>query len=169
MGDFLTRSTVWFAVAFYIAAGFARIHGSRISMARWLSTAGLVFFLIHVAFAFHFFYRWSHSVAWEETARATEAMTGSNSGDGLYLNYLFALVWLADLAWWWIRGDATYVQRKRPINWLLHGFLLFMIVNGAVIFTSSPLRWFAATLLVALAASFFSKCLRRSGPTQPNS
>ena len=55
---------------------------------------------MHVAAAFHYYYEWSHAVGLAETARQTEELTGMASGSGLYLNYLFTLVWLADGIYW---------------------------------------------------------------------
>ena len=121
MGDLLTRATVWVAVGCYVATCFLLMRG-RHPPARWTWTAGLVAFLIHVALAFHFFYDWSHTVAWEETARQTEEMTGSRSGFGIYLNYLFAGVWFCDVSFWWRKGDAAYAGRKKWIRYLVHGF-----------------------------------------------
>ena len=44
------------------------------------------------------------AVAWAETARRTRELTGVDAGAGLWLNYLFGLVWLGDLAGWRIRS-----------------------------------------------------------------
>ena len=43
-------------------------------------------------------------------------------GGGLYLNYLFTAVWVADVLCWW-RGLAWYAARPRWLDLALHGFL----------------------------------------------
>ena len=45
-------------------------------------------------------------------ARQTAEATGQALGGGLYVNYAFALVWGADVAWWWL-GPRSYLARPR--------------------------------------------------------
>lgn len=89
--------------------------------------------VVHSAAAFEVFYARSHAVATAATARQTAAMTGVDYGGGIYLNYLFLLVWVADAAWWWLR-PASYEGRRPVIAAIVRGFLLFMFLNGAVVF-----------------------------------
>ena len=136
---------------------------------RWalaVYSAGLLAFLAHVVLAFGVFYDWSHSVAWDETAKQTKALTGRASGHGLYLNYLFGVVWLADAAWWRRRGTPLH-RDHRGIAIGLHVFFLFMIVNGGVIFAAGPVRWFTALLLAGVAASAVLALLRFRRTTSP--
>lgn len=55
-----------------------------------------------------------------------------NWGGGIYLNYLFTAVWLADCVWWRVAPD-TYRDRSRAWNVTIHGFLAFMVVNASVV------------------------------------
>lgn len=151
----LTRGTAWLALTLYAAAEAAeassRARGRR--AARALQTAGCAVFLGHVVAAFHFHHGWSHAAAVEETARQTEALTGLRWGGGLHLNYLFALVWLADVAWRWAAADG-WARRPACLAWAVRGWFLFMIVNGAVVFVRGPARWYGLLLCAVLAASW---------------
>ena len=94
--------------------------------ARAVYTFGLLTFLVHIWCAFQYSYGWSHAVAYRETARQTDELFGVNWGGGLYLNYAFTILWIADAVRSWTRHD------WRP-SWPMHAFLIFMIVNGTII------------------------------------
>jgi len=139
LGEALTRGTVWLALTLYVASELAT-RRSHSTAARWLNAIGCAAFLAHVACAFQFYHHWSHFAAYADTARQTAELTGWNSGTGLFINYLFALVWVA-----------TVITRPRgAIIGIVRGFFLFMIFNGAVVFVHSPIRWFGLLLCVAL-------------------
>ena len=97
--------------------------------ARSAMTIALIAYLVHVFCAFEYFYEWSHAVALRETARQTSDLFGVNSGAGLYLNYLFTVLWAAHCILWWRRADASLPRGTLAI----HLFLIFMVVNGTVV------------------------------------
>jgi hypothetical protein len=159
-GEWLTRGTVWLALAFYVVceALNAKRSDSQIrAVARWLNTMGCAFFLAHVIAAFHYHYSWSHAMAHAETARQTKELVGWNSGDGLYFNYLFALVWLSEVTWSWII-PRSYSNRSSIWNWTVRLFFLLMIFNGAFFFVRGNIRWFGLFLCLMLIASWLFKC-----------
>jgi hypothetical protein len=141
LGGTIVRATIWLALLCYVAgpAGAAREPGAAVRSARIVWTVGCAAYLLHVASAFEVFYRWSHRVAVDETARQVAELTGRALGAGLWLNYLFTLVWVVDaLAWW--RDAVGYRRRSVPRIWLLHGFFLFMIANATVLFGQGAVR-----------------------------
>jgi hypothetical protein len=151
-GEWLTRGTIWLALSLYCAAevAMAKHQGcARIAKSRWLNTMGAATFLGHVACAFHFYHHWSHSAAHAETARQSAELTGWNSGDGLYVNYFFALVWTGDVIWSWAR-PMKYSRRSHWVSRLVRGFFFFMIFNGAVVFAPEPMRWYGLLLSIIL-------------------
>ena len=149
-GEIATRATIWIAMGGYaLNCSLLMAAMERTALAAYL--AGLVAFIAHVLLAFGVFYGWSHSIAYEETARQTEAVTGTASGAGLYLNYLFGLIWLLDAIVWVRRGTAIH-RRNFLLALLLHGFFLFMIVNGGIVFAGGPVRWFTGALLAGLVS-----------------
>src|SRR5688572_5445520 len=123
----------------------------RLRAARAVYSAGCVVLLIHIAIAFHRHHAWSHADAHAHVERRTAELTGFASGAGLWLNYLFALLWVADATYWWIAGADPYLRRPRWISAALHAFLLFMAINAAVVFALGPSRYVGAAVVVALA------------------
>ncbi len=148
MGKTFTLWTVRFAIVFYIAALSLYLRRSdRFARLTW--TAGFVIYAVHVCLAFQFFHGWSHSAAYTETARQTREMFGVNWGGGLYLNYLFTFVWLADTVWWW-KGLTAY--RERPL-WMaaaIQSFLAFMFFNATVVFGQGLVRCIGIFATIAL-------------------
>jgi hypothetical protein len=154
-GEIATRATIWIAMAGYAASLCFLLRGQhRLALVAYAD--GLIAFIAHVILAFGVFYDWSHSIAWSETARQTEAMTGTASGHGLYLNYLFGVVWLIDACYWWRRGEPLH-RRSSAGAVVLHGFFLFMIVNGGIVFATGAVRWFSGALLMAIVVCAVSK------------
>ncbi|HWG42853.1 MAG TPA: hypothetical protein VN688_08720 [Gemmataceae bacterium] len=152
-GELLTRWTVRLALALYVLGLVLRWSaGGRRSWragARLAWTGGCLAFLLHVVCAFAFYHHWSHANAYAATARGTAAVVGWDSGAGLYVNYAFGLVWLADVAWWW-RGLENYEARPRVIEWTVQGFLAFIAFNATVVFAEGRIRWISLVVCLFL-------------------
>ncbi len=153
--DFPTRVTIWSALIAYAGSVVCWIH-SNPAWARRLWTLGCLFYLVHVVVAFDLHYRWSHSVAVASTAERTEQLTGIRTEAGIYVNYFFTLVWVCDVAYWWLAGQHRYRQRPRSISWALHLFFVFMVFNGAIVFASGPARWIGIAVLTVIGADFLA-------------
>ncbi len=113
---------------------------------RWWWTLTGVFFVLHFLAAFHFRHHWSHQHAFDHTAQRTGQMLGWEFGYGLYFNYGFLVLWMMDLAWWW-GSTASYLRRASWVRWSIHGYFLFVIINGAVVFVTGPTRWISLSVL----------------------
>ena len=136
----LLRATIWLSVFAWAGTEVLRaMRPDRGATARAIWTSGAILLAIHTAVAFQFWHGWSHDAAYEATARQSEALTGVAAGWGLYLNYALVLAWLADAAWWW-RNPRSYEGRSRTLDTGIFAFFLFMMVNGAVVFATSPMR-----------------------------
>ncbi len=152
-GQFLTLDAVRVAAVLYflsVAAWLIR----RDRAARILWTIACGFYLLHVASAFQFYHHWSHAAAYAETARQTAQVFGIDWGGGLYFNYAFTVIWIADAIWWWQAGLVAYRERRR-MNAAVHWFLAFMFFNATVVFASGWTRWtgVAATLVLLMIAA----------------
>ena len=127
-------------------------------------TIGCALYLLHVACAFEYYHHWSHAEAYASTARQTEEAVGLDWGGGLYVNYAFTLVWLADVGWWWMNAP-SYLARPRWFDGAVHAFLGFIVFNATVVFANGFSRWFGVAawvfLLVVLYA--FRAARRRAG------
>lgn len=155
-GEALTRWTVRTALALYVLALVLRSGAS--GRVRWLGrarlawTAGCAAFVLHVVCAFHYYHGWSHAAAYAATAEGTAQVVGLAWGGGLFANYLFTLVWAADVGWWWGGGLGRYERRPRPVEWGVQGFLGFMAFNATVVFGRGPARRFGLACCLLLAA-----------------
>jgi Ca2+/Na+ antiporter len=111
--------------------------------------------VLHVASAFHHDYAWSSATAYRATARRTAEVYGLDWGGGLFVNYAVVAGWIADVAWWWWAGLASYRHRPWALVVTWHALLLIVVFNGAFVFVEGPLRWigFALCLVVVLAWS----------------
>ena len=151
-------SFVDLAVFLSIAAAVVCWSLSEARASRTLWAAGALLTLIHSVAAFGIFYGWSHETARRVTTEQTAALTGLEFSGGIYINYAFIVVWLADAAWWCL-SPRSYAARPQAISLLVRGFIFFIIFNGAVVFADGWARLIgiASTFLVLTAWS-----LRRS-------
>jgi hypothetical protein len=165
-GEWLTRITAWLAFALWIVAVAQMQCGGPTKRERgvgfiWL--AGSVVMLIHVALAFQFHHQWSHEAAIIETARQTAEVTGMNWGGGVWLNYLFATVWLSDACWRVARPN-SYMSRARWSGAGIHMFLTFIWFNATVVFGSRAMQIVGAAAFGWLAIQAWKRAIgRRSG------
>jgi hypothetical protein len=180
LGLLLTKWTIRLALACYVAylataMSTRACSWNKTRRAVW--TLGCVLFLVHVACAFHFHHQWSHDRAWQTTAERTRDLLGLAVGDGIYFSYLFGVLWLVDVVWVWLSPRASTRINRPPagspanpvprsascvpeqptssmVTWrwrlLVHIFLFFIAVNGAIIFEAGPTRWAGLAALVAL-------------------
>lgn len=113
--------TIRLSALLYASALFA--YWSQHAAARGLSAVAYLLYLAHVYLAFEHRYAWSHAAAYAETARQTRDLFGLDWGGGIYFNYAFTLLWPLDLLF----------PRRAWSPWL-HGFLIFMFLNGVFVF-----------------------------------
>ncbi len=154
----MLQLTIWCALVCFAAAESGK-RGVRLGRAAvWigpLSAVGVALLVAHIAFAFHLRYGWSHEAAVRETARQTAETFGLDWGGGVYVNYLFALVWAVD-AWSWHARPGRAASRSTALRWALRAFYLTMVFNGAVVFVSGARRALGVLLTLWLAWSWRS-------------
>jgi hypothetical protein len=149
---------IWLALILFAAAevGKAWLTIDRTSLAwarrAWLAGAALC--VMHIAVAMSVRYGWSHQSAVEETARQTAAVYGIDWGGGVYVNYVFVAVWIAEGVWW-LRSPVRYAARSGAIRWTLRAFYLVIIANAAVVFASPLGRVFGVGLVGGLLWIWF--------------
>lgn len=146
-------ATIWAALWLFVTgeAGKRSLEREGPATGRaWQAwTLGAVLCLLHMGIAFGARHAWSHSAAVVETARQTAAVYGLAWDGGVYVNYLFASVWLAEASWWRARPDA-YLRRPRWMTWLFRGFAGLVLVNAALVFASPAGRVAGAALVAVL-------------------
>jgi hypothetical protein len=169
LGPLLTSWTIRLALlgyALYITLLLTRTGRTQPHLGRAIWTAACILFLVHVACAFHFYHHWSHSAAWQKTADETEQLLGVPFGDGIYFSYAFLILWVLDVLWLWTPGSPSFrsapaatpvpaIHRASAMTprWRLavHGFLLFIALNGAIVFESGVTRLVGIPVALALA------------------
>jgi hypothetical protein len=119
-------------------------------------TIGCGAIVAHVVAAFHYTHHWSHRDAVQSTAKQTQQLIGWAFGGGLYFNYLFLLIWIADVLFWCLWPE-PYESRPASFAYGIHMYLFFIAFNGAVIFESGVTR----TAGVVTVAIFATILLRR--------
>jgi hypothetical protein len=149
--ELLLRSSAWLSLVGWTVANWLE---SRPRAARCASSLGVLMLAVHTALAFEIRYAWSHALAARETARQTEVLFGWSSGAEVFVNYLFLLVWTADVAWWWLSIE-TYRQRPPALTRAVRGFFLLMFASGAVVFVRGPLRLLGAAAILAAAWAWY--------------
>jgi hypothetical protein len=73
----------------------------------------------------------------------------SGFGPGIFVSYLFTLVWSIDVLWWMIQ-PASYSRRPAWIGRVLHAFMVFVIFNATVVYESGFIRWSGIALFLVL-------------------
>lgn len=115
---------------------------------------GWLMLAVHVLIAFGIAHDWSHAEAVRHTERA------SGVGAGVWVNYLVLLVWGVDVIWF-VGLPYRYAFRPTWMGWAVHGLLAFMAVNAAVVYATSPARWWAVGLFAWLGWDFVRWWRRR--------
>ena len=172
LGELLTRCTIRAAVACYLGRvlldvrflrpGSRRMPSMIYRLARWLWSAAGALAVVHVVLAMGVFHGWSHEAAYRHTARETAAVTGLAWGGGLYVNYAFVALWMADIAAWWLRGP-TFPYRRRAFFWTVQIVFAFIMLNATVVFGPPLWRWVAAGAAAALVLARFAGPRDRRG------
>jgi hypothetical protein len=155
--EFLTLWSVRIAMAALAASLAIRLTAGSVPTIRRLRLAAALFLwlvgcllqVVHVASAMGFYHDWSHAAAYAHTAKLTAEMTGWNSGFGLYLNYLFTVLWITESAWWLI-DRVSYERRSAWIDGPVLGFMAFLAVNGAIVFAPPATRLVAGAITLWL-------------------
>ncbi len=157
-GDALVRNTIRLALACYLLAVLLLLRKASPLLVRRAWSLAWLTYLIHVALAFHYVHNWSHVEAMEHVRRA------SGVGEGLYVSYLFTLLWTLDVGWCWL-WPAAHTRRPQWMHWTLHGFMLFMVFNATVIFEMGIIRWPGVALFEVLARQGVFRLLAKSTTT----
>lgn len=152
MSDSIHPLTLWLArasMACYTAAlmvSASRRSSDSRGYRHWrvLWSAACVLLIVHVLAAFHFEHDWSHAHALNHTAKQTARVTGINWGGGLYFNYAFLMLWLADVILVWCREKKSPTTIRRTTDLAC----IFMVINATAVF--GPTWWFWTVAALAL-------------------
>ena len=149
--------TIWIALALFVAGEFEpRTSRSLQPVARCLFLLGALICVAHIVLTMSHVHGWSHAAAMDTTAAQTNAIYGVRWGGGVYVNYVFAAVWIADAVQRLV-APASFARRSRALVWTLRAFYFVIIVNAAVIFAAPGRRWLGMVICVSLAIAWAGK------------
>ena len=147
------RWTVRVAIALYLLRVWLMLRSPKRSTPSaaeaWCWTIGCVSYLLHVFLAFDSTHDWSHANAWQHTAQETARISGIQRGDGVWVNYLFTGIWLADLVRVW-RARRLNRETNRNVDLAIQWFFAFIVFNATVVFGQSMYRWLSIPVIAAL-------------------
>jgi hypothetical protein len=123
---------------------------------------------MHILIAMSVRHGWNHQSAVQATARQTAAVYGLDWGGGVYVNYLFVAVWIAEGVWW-RRWPVRYAARPRTIQWGLRAFYFVIIANAAVVFASASGRVIGVGLVGWLLGIWFLEATSLAAPPAASS
>ncbi len=136
--------TIWLSLSLYTVAALILLRRGSAELFRLAWSASWLVYVVHVAVAFHFFHHWSHAHAVEHVR------SSSGVGEGLYVSYLFSLLWSLDVAWAWL-APSSHGRRPAWIGVAIQTFMLFMVVNATIVFEKGVSRWLGVAIVELLA------------------
>jgi hypothetical protein len=161
-GELLIRWSIRVALLLLAGAWFSTLQ-RRPARAAWCHRAGWSIYVLHVLAAFHFRHHWNHAEAVQHTAEVSLRVTGIEAGYGIYFNHFFTAVW-GWLAWQRPVDNESGHRSNGQLRFrLAHGYLAFMVVQGAVIFAPPGTAVPAAVILGFLLVRYLSSVFRREG------
>ena len=160
-------ATIWLSMFLFVAgeAGKRFVRADNTPKWPWWAwTIGVTFCAVHMAIAMAVHYGWNHQAAVRATAEQAAAVYGITWTGGLYVNYVFLLIWAGETAWWAISTRA-YLSRGAALVWSLRAFYFVIIVNAVVVFARPAMRPAGLLLLAALVVSWIR--INAPRPTPP--
>lgn len=153
IGETALYVTVWVALGLFVIGEIgARAmwrHGVALPWAWYALAAGAALLATHIVLALVVHHQGSHAAAVAATAEQTRAVYGVAWGGGVYVNYAFMALWLAEVIWWRVAPD-RYVARAWIWTFGVRATWLVMLTNAAIVFAAPSRRPAGATLVAAL-------------------
>lgn len=138
------------ALLYAIALGLIlsqRKHTTTLFKVVWAIACSLA--AVHAYLALSDVHQWNHQHAFDHIANETERVLGFRFGYGVYFNYLFVIVWTADVIWLWTSPE-SYQNRSNRLSSAFHLFLILIMVNGAVVFRDGLPRYIGIAVITVL-------------------
>lgn len=162
------RGPIWLSALLYFSAVCLRCTGPAARPGqgyRRLWVLACAAYLAHAVAAFALYHGWSHTRALEHAARRTYEVTGWCWSGGVYVNYAFTVLWLADAS---VLAVAPGLHALTP-RWLARLWLaatLFMFFQGLVVFGQGTSRTLGTAGLFASGAAWLWKRRLRAGASR---
>ncbi len=156
-GQTLMIWSVRLAVLFYLLRLFVLLRRSDTARVPRTSecvlwSLGCACYLAHVILAFECVHHWSHQLALDHTAAETQRVTGLGRGDGIWVNYLFTGIWIADVVRL-VFSRQRERETARPIDIGIQLLFAFIVFNATVVFGPPVYRLLAVPVLLVLLSA----------------
>lgn len=153
LGESITLWTVRLSfVCFVLALGcwLTDSSGRSRRLTRGFWTIGCAFNWLHTLAAYHFAHQWNHAEAVAHVERQSEQLIGISVGWGIYFNWCFGIAWTIDCAIAWRTPSDQGWRTLGPARIALLCFMIFMWINGAIVFADGAIRWVATLSFLVL-------------------
>ncbi|MEZ6091432.1 MAG: hypothetical protein R3C05_26125 [Pirellulaceae bacterium] len=148
---------VAYGIAWWFALSTKRAgnkHAGRFNASNaWYSTSVLLMF-VHVGVAYAIAHRWSHRAAMEHAAIETRETLGFEFAPGLYVNFVFLLVFLIDTIWRW-RVKNPRLRNPAKLACAIDGSIAFIFLMATLVFEEGPIRLVSAIGTIVIAFRYF--------------
>ena len=154
---FALYATIWLSLCLFVAGEFGKrgIHNG-LTPRSWAWSAfslGAVLMIVHILLSMSLVHHWSHASSVATTAAQTNAVFGLNWGGGVFVNYLFVAVWIAEIVLWRF-APAQYASRAPAWTRILRIFYFIVIANAAIVFAGGWRRALGVALVALLMFSW---------------
>ena len=152
-------TTVWLSMSLFAVGALGLRHEREWG---WGTSAlGALLLVIHIVIAMGVRHDWHHASAISATAAQTKSVYGIDWGGGLFVNYIFAAVWIGELV---ARryAPAWFAGRSRGFLWMLRAFYFVIIFNAAVVFAAGWRRVLGGAVVAVLLLSWRGQAQRSS-------
>lgn len=150
-------ASIWLATLLFVAGEWGKGSPSRATYPwTWrIHAAGVGLLTLHILIGLGHVHGWDPGRAMADTARQTLEIYGVAVGAGVYVNFLFVLVWAIDTGSW--RASPGRAElRPAALRWSLRAFYFLILFNGTVVFAHGWRMALGAVLMAALAARWRS-------------
>lgn len=152
------------AISIYVSASLYAIALGMILSKRQQTTAlfkvvwsaACLLTAVHAYLALSDVHQWNHHHAFDHIANETGRVLGFRFGYGVYFNYLFVIIWIADVIWLWSSSE-SYQNRSNRLSSAFHLFLILIMVNGAVVFRDGLPRYLGIIVIAAILTTWWRK------------
>jgi hypothetical protein len=118
-------------------------------VAWWAFATGAALTAAHVLIALAIQYNWDHEAAVSATAAQAAEVYGFEWRGNIYVSYAFVAIWVFEAVRWRLNPE-RFTTRRPAATWALRFFFLLIIVNGAVVFASYPMRVIGGIIVAGL-------------------
>ncbi|GAA4462285.1 hypothetical protein [Novipirellula rosea] len=165
ISDFFIYVPVWLALIGWFVGSFARGRGVKDSGGMrdavygyaWL--LGSLMIALHILASYGLAHNWSHAAAIEATADESERVTGIRAGWGVYVNFVFAAVWMG--------YSAAMITRKRrwpAVDQAVFWFTAAIVFSATIVFEAGAVRWLSVAGFTGL---IIASLWPRQSPADP--